>query len=68
MKDGKGRFCIGCKTYLIEAVRRIEDVLGKQLSKKDTPMTDGDHPEEDESELLDDKGHQRYQMLIGMLN
>ena len=67
-KDSKGRWCIGCKTYLTEAVRRIEDVLGKQLPKKDTPMTDGDHPEEDVSELLDDKGHQRYQMLIGMLN
>ena len=31
-------------------------------------MTDGDHPEEDGSELLDDKGHQRYQMFIRMLN
>ena len=54
--------------YLTEAVRRIEDVLGKQLPKKDTPMTGGDHPEEDVLELLDDKGHQRYQMLIRMLN
>ena len=31
-------------------------------------MVDGDHPEEDASEILDDAGHQRYQMLIGMLN
>ena len=67
-KDSKGRWCIGCKTYLTEAVCRVEDVLGKQLPKKDTPMTDGDHPEENVLELLDDKGHQRYQMLIGMLN
>ena len=67
-KDKKGRWCIGCKTYLTEAVRRIEDLLGKPLQKKDTPMVDGDHPEEDASETLDDKGHQRYQMLIGMLN
>jgi len=67
-KDAKGRWCIGCKTYLTESIRRIEDLLGKSLSKKDTPMVDGDHPEEDASELLDDAGHQRYQMLIGMLN
>ena len=67
-KDKKGRWCIGCKTYLTEAVRRIEDLLGKPLPKKDTPMVDGDHPEEDASEILDDAGHQRYQMLIGMLN
>ena len=67
-KDKKGRWCIGCKTYLTEAVRRLEHLLGKPLPKKDTPMVDGDHPEEDTSELLDDKGHQRYQMVIGMLN
>ena len=31
-------------------------------------MIDGDHPEEDMSEPLDEKVHQQYQMLIGMLN
>ena len=67
-KVAKGRWCIGCKTYLTESIRRIEDVLGKPLPKKDTPMPDGDHPEEDAFELLDDAGHQRYQMLIEMLN
>ena len=67
-KDKKGRWCVGCKTYLTEAVRRLEELLGKPLPKKDTPMVDGDHPEEDTSEPLDDKGHQQYQMLIGMLN
>ena len=67
-KDSKDRWCIGCKTYLTEAVRRIEEMSGEKLPKKDTSMSDGDHPEEDGSELLDDKGHQRYQMLIGMLN
>ena len=66
-RDKKDRWCIGCKTYLTEATRRIEELMGP-LPKKDTPMPDGDHPEEDESELLDDDGHQRYQMLIGMLN
>ena len=67
-KDKKGRWCIGCKTYLTEAVNRIEALLGKPLPKKDTPMVDGDHPEEDQSEILNDEGHQQYQMLIGMLN
>ena len=67
-KDRKGRWCVGCKTYLTEAIRRLEDIFGEPLPKKDTPMVDGDHPEEDTSEPLDDKGHQQYQMLIGMLN
>ena len=31
-------------------------------------MVDGDHPEEDTSELLDYKYHQQYPMLIVMLN
>ena len=51
-----------------DAIRRLEHLLGKPLPKKDTPMVDGDHPKEDTSELLDDKGHQHYQMVIGMLN
>lgn len=67
-KNKKGLWCIGCKTYLIEAIRRIEELLGREMPKKDTPMVDGDHPEEDASATLDDKGHQLYQMLIGMLN
>lgn len=31
-------------------------------------MEDGDHPEEDDSEVLGDSDHQKYQMLMGMLN
>ena len=66
-KDKKGRWCIGCKKYLTEAVSRVEKIFG-ELPKKVSPMEDGDHPEEDCSALLDDDGHQKYQMLIGMLN
>ena len=43
-------------------------MLGKSIPKKDTPMVDGDHPEEDTSEFLNEMQHQRYQMFIGMLN
>ena len=66
-KDKKGRWQIGCKKYLKEAIRRIESMFGT-LSKHDTPMVAGDHPEMDTSPLLDDKGHKQYQMLIGILN
>ena len=57
-KDKKGRWCIGYKTYLIEAIRRIEVLLGRPLPNKDTPMVDGDHPEEDQSESLRDEDRQ----------
>eukprot|EP00957_Ditylum_brightwellii_P089659 6828073-Ditylum_brightwellii.AAC.1 len=66
-RDKKGRWCIGCKKYLDEAIGYIEIIFGN-FQKKDTPMVDGDHPELDESSPLDDKGHQMFQMLIGTLN
>ena len=67
-RDKKGRWCIGCKTYLTEAIRRVEALIGKPIPKTDTPMVNSDHPKEDASALLDEEDHQRYQMLIGMLN
>ena len=50
------------------SVHQIEELFGESLPKKDTPMVDGDHPEEDTSESLDDEGHGRFMMLIRMLN
>ena len=66
-KDKKGRWCFGCKTYLKEAISRVEHTFG-ELPKKDTPMPEGDHPEEDTSRILGDSEHQQYQMLMGILN
>ena len=57
-RDSKGRWCVGCKTYLIEAVRRLEQLCNKPLSKKNTSMVEDDNPEEDCSPLLDDAEHQ----------
>jgi hypothetical protein len=37
------------------------------IKKYSSPSETGDHPEMDTSKLLDDKGHRKYQMLIGML-
>lgn len=66
-RDKKGRWCIGCKKYLTEAIVRVEAIFG-DLPKKDMPMPAGDHPEMDVSSPLDDESHRKYQMLIGMLN
>ena len=63
----KGRWCIGCKKYLNEAIKRIEKLFGS-LPKKNTPMPTGDHPEEDSSPLLSEDQHTNYQMLMGILN
>ena len=61
-KDKKGRWCIGCKKYLIEAIRRIEELVG-DIPKTNIPMVDGDHPEIDTTSPLNDKDHQMYRMF-----
>jgi Reverse transcriptase (RNA-dependent DNA polymerase) len=66
-QDKKGRWCFGCKRYIKEALVRVEQMFGT-LTKSTVPILHGDHPELDESELLDDSGHRKYQMLIGILN
>jgi hypothetical protein len=65
-KDRRGRWCIGCKKYLKEAVKRVEGMFGS-VKKYSSPSETGDHPEMDTSKLLNDEGHRRYQMLIGLL-
>ena len=67
-RDSKGRWNIGCKTYIKEGVARIEKLFEIVLPKRDIPMSQGDHPELDTSVLLGDSDHTKYQMLIGMLN
>jgi hypothetical protein len=76
-KQHNGRWAVGCKKYIKEAVRRIEARMNLsradgeknwRLKKYATPLGPDDHPEEDTSVMLDDNGHREYQMLIGMLN
>ena len=67
-KDEKFRWFVGFKTYLTEAVYRLEELFGKALPNKDTTAVDGNHPEEDTSLLLDDGVHQKYQTFIGIMN
>jgi hypothetical protein len=66
-QDTKGRWCFGCKKYLKEAIARIESMFGV-LPKSSVPMVSGDHPETDDSEILNDDDHQKFQMLIGIMN
>ena len=56
---------LGSKTYVKAALERIEKLFGC-IAKERIPMTAGDHPELDESELLDHQDKEFYQMLIGM--
>eukprot|EP00957_Ditylum_brightwellii_P117434 8957278-Ditylum_brightwellii.AAC.1 len=50
-----------------EAISHVEQMFRKLL-KYNIPMVSGDHPEKEDSAILDDSGHQKYLMLLGMLN
>ena len=65
-QDSQGRWCVGCKRYIKEAIIRVEGIFG-ELKKYTHPQDVGDHPELDNSEILGDSDHKKYQMLIGML-
>eukprot|EP00957_Ditylum_brightwellii_P053169 4031585-Ditylum_brightwellii.AAC.1 len=63
----KGRWCIGCKKYNAEVMTRVQQMFGN-LTKRDIPMVTGDHPEMDDSKVLNRADHQKYQRLQGILN
>ena len=66
-KQHKGRWAVGCNKYLTESLKRVESMFGN-LVKTAIPLKSDDHPELDQSEILGDDGHRKFQMLIGMLN
>jgi hypothetical protein len=61
----KGDWTISCKNYIKEALHRIERLIGA-MRKEKSPVVSGDHPELDETQLLDNEQHRIYQMMIGM--
>lgn len=66
-RDKKNRWRIGSMKYVKESLRRVESMFGI-LMKHDVPMVNGDHPEMDDSQILSGDMHQKYQMLVGILN
>lgn len=59
---------LGCATYIKECLRRIETDFGLDgdLYTHRPPLSEGCHPERDESVPLTEDGIRRYQTLIGM--
>ena len=64
-----GRLSWGSKTYIKKIIDQYERLFPNEpLSKKiTTPLEPGDHPEIDESDLLEPKDIKVYQSLIGMM-
>jgi hypothetical protein len=67
-RDNDGTLCITFLKYIEKMVGNYETIFGEMPKQIVTsPLEKGDHPELDMSELLDDKGFELYQSLIGAL-
>jgi hypothetical protein len=56
---------ISAKTYIDNVIDKIEKLFQETLKKVRCPMDPGEHPELDESDLLEINEIRQYQMLMG---
>ena len=67
-RDQDGILCMGPQKYIERMVDQYKLLFGKAPSQKvQSPLEKNDHPELDDSALLDDDGIAKYQSLIGVL-
>jgi hypothetical protein len=64
--DPSKNWSINCKRYIKEAVKQVEKISGSDLRESNTPCTMNNHPEEDESNILDKEKRWQYQSISGM--
>jgi hypothetical protein len=67
IRDPDGTMCMTPKTYIEKMISTYEQMFGCKPKEVSSPLTKGDHPEIDKSELLDEEGIQKYQSLIGAM-
>ena len=53
------------RTYIENAISRLEETLNCTFSQYNTPMSEVKHPELDDSPLLSPANHSKYCSLIG---
>ena len=67
-RDDDGTLCITSLKYIEKMIGNYEKIFGESPKQNVTsPLEKGDHPELDDSELLDAKGIEIYQSMIGAL-
>jgi len=66
-RDEDGVLCFAPKKYITKMIATYERLFGRKPKPCASPLTKGDHPEIDDSELLDMAGVSIYQSLIGSL-
>ena len=69
VRDPDGTLCMSAESY----ITRMEDAYGRMFGGKPpqkhcrSPLTKGDHPELDTSDLLDEEDTHKYQSMMGSL-
>ena len=67
-RDDLGVLCFSPKRYIDKMLEGYKTLFGnKPKTNVTSPLEKGDHPELDDSELLDEEGISKYQSLIGSL-
>ena len=66
-RDSDGTLAWGAKSYVSKMLTSYETMFGCKPKEYSTPMIEKDHPEIDQSDLLDTLGIKQYQSLIGAL-
>ena len=64
-RDRGDTITVCAKTYNANVCQRVEELFNIQLKSYETPMALDDHPENDNSGILNHDDHSRYWMLIG---
>jgi Reverse transcriptase (RNA-dependent DNA polymerase) len=66
-RDADGTLAWGANSYVKKMIINYETMFGNKPHEYNTPMAEKDHPEIDNTELLDATGIKQYQSLIGAL-
>jgi len=66
-RDEEGVLCYAPKKYIEKILENYRWIFGTWPKPATSPLTTGDHPELDTSELLNEDDQKAYQSLIGAL-
>ena len=66
-RDDDGVLCYAPRKYIRKTVDNYERIFKKKPKEYKSPLDKNDHPELDDSDLLDMEGQKLYQSLIGSL-
>jgi hypothetical protein len=63
-RDQDGTFCFGPRKYITKMMDQFKNMYYCKQKEYTSPLENGDHPEIDTSEALDEKGIKKYQTMV----